>query len=387
MPPHVAPVAPIDPVLDRSSPYYVHPSDGPTSVTVTPVLTGSNYHSWARSMCRALGGKMKFDFVDGSIPVPIDPFDPSLRAWNRCNMLVHSLILNSVSESIAQSIVFMENVIDVWNDLKEQFSQGDLVRIAELQQEIYSLRQESRSVTEFFSALKILWEELELYLPIPMCTCRVKCNCEAMRSARNNHNLMYVIRFLTGLNEHFDVVKSQILLMDPLPTLNKIFSMVIQHERQGNFTPSEDSQALINAANSNSKGYGSKNPKSSYASSSVKRVCTFCGKDNHIVDNCYKKHGLPPHLQKRVQSQAHNAAIDGGKCNTDPIPASNSQSASGSTPMTQAQWERLIALVQSSSLNQASVPASSNQVGPSNFTGHTSVNPQGAGLIEDDWFC
>ncbi|MCI38983.1 hypothetical protein A2U01_0060212 [Trifolium medium] len=81
----------------------------------------------------------------------------------------------------------MENTIDVWNDLKERFSQGDLVRIAELQQEIYSLFQDSRSVTEFFSALKILWEELELYLPIPTCTCRVKCNCEAMRSARNNH--------------------------------------------------------------------------------------------------------------------------------------------------------------------------------------------------------
>ncbi|MCI84553.1 flavonol sulfotransferase-like protein, partial [Trifolium medium] len=57
----------------------------------------------------------------------------------------------------------MENAIDVWNDLKERFSQGDLIRIAELQQEIYYLRQDPRSVTEFFSALKILWEELELY--------------------------------------------------------------------------------------------------------------------------------------------------------------------------------------------------------------------------------
>ncbi|MCI69618.1 receptor-like serine/threonine kinase, partial [Trifolium medium] len=81
------------PVLDQTSPFYVHPSDGPSSVAVTLVLTGSNYHSWARSMRRTLGGKMKFDFVDDSIPVPIDPFDPSLRAWNRCNMLVHSWIL------------------------------------------------------------------------------------------------------------------------------------------------------------------------------------------------------------------------------------------------------------------------------------------------------
>ncbi|MCI85101.1 flavonol sulfotransferase-like protein, partial [Trifolium medium] len=37
----------------------------------------------------------------------------------------------------------MENALDVWNDLKERFSQADLVRISELQQELYALKQES----------------------------------------------------------------------------------------------------------------------------------------------------------------------------------------------------------------------------------------------------
>jgi len=131
------------PAIDPLSPYYVHPSDGPTSVSITPVLTGSNYHSWARSMHRALGGKMKYDFVDGSIPVPTD-LDPLFRAWSRYNMLVHSWIMNSVTESIGQSIVFIENAVDVWNDLKERFSLGDFVRVSELQQEIYALKQEHR---------------------------------------------------------------------------------------------------------------------------------------------------------------------------------------------------------------------------------------------------
>lgn len=81
-------------------------------------------------MRRALGGKLKLDFIDGSIQVPTYDFDPSFCAWNRCNMLIHSWLLNSVSELIAQSNVFMENAIDVWNDLKERFSQGDLVRIS-----------------------------------------------------------------------------------------------------------------------------------------------------------------------------------------------------------------------------------------------------------------
>jgi hypothetical protein len=145
-------------VLDQSSPFFVHPGDGPSSVTVTPVLNGSNYHSWARAMRRALGAKMKLEFVDGTIPPVLDEFDPTYRSFNRCNMLVLSWILNSVSPSISQSIIFMDNAIDVWNDLKERFSQGDLVRVSELMQEIYALQQDSKSVTTFYSELKILWE-------------------------------------------------------------------------------------------------------------------------------------------------------------------------------------------------------------------------------------
>ncbi|GAU49924.1 hypothetical protein TSUD_180420 [Trifolium subterraneum] len=342
---------------DPSSPYYVHPGDGPSSVKVTPVLNGSNYHSWSRSMRRALGGKLKLDFIDGTIPIPLDSFDPSFRAWNRCNMLVHSWIVNSVSDSIAQSIIFMENAIDVWIDLKERFSQGDLVRISELQHEIYSLKQESRSVTEFYSDLKLLWEELKLYLPIPNCTCRQRCSCEAMRAARNNHTILYVIRFLTGLNENFAMVKSQILLMDPLPTLNKVFSMVIQHERQCGFAGSDESKIMINAARSKN-----------FTSKPLTRVCTFCGKDNHIVDNCYKKYGLPPNLKNRVS--ANHATLDGG---IDDSTAVHDPSSSSST-ITQDQATQLIALLQNSFPNSTTASTSSNQVGSASFIGHPSVN-------------
>jgi len=176
---------------NHSSPYFVHPSDGPSSVTVSPFLDGSNYDSWARSMRRALGEKMKFEFVDGSISPIFDEFDPLFRAWNWCNMLVHSWLVSSVSPSIAQSIVFIENTCDVWVELKERFAQGDLVRISKMMQEIYSLRQESKFVTTVYFELKILWEELKIYMPIQNCTCRVRCSCEFMRNVGRNHTLLY----------------------------------------------------------------------------------------------------------------------------------------------------------------------------------------------------
>jgi hypothetical protein len=176
-----------------------------------------------------------------------------------------------------------------------------LVHVSELQQEIYALKQDSRSVTEFYSELKILWEELEIYMPIHVCTCRNRCSCDVMHTARNNHHLLQAIRFLTGLNDNFAVVKSQILLLDLLPTMNKKNSMVLQHERQSSPILCDESKVLVNA--SDARKFASKSNKFGPSSYGLEPwVCTFCNRNNHIVDTCYRKHGLPPHLQRTNSS-------------------------------------------------------------------------------------
>jgi len=55
---------------DTESVFYVHPSEGPNSVLVTPLLDGTNYLAWSRSMIRAFGAKNKLKFVNGSMEVP-----------------------------------------------------------------------------------------------------------------------------------------------------------------------------------------------------------------------------------------------------------------------------------------------------------------------------
>jgi hypothetical protein len=131
-----------------------------------------------------------------------------------------------------------------------------------------------------------------------------------MRVARDNHRLLHVMRFLTGLNDNFNTVKSQILLLDPLPSITKIFSMVLQFERQNVSPILDDSKALVNASDSRSHGYG--NGKSNSYASGSNRKCTYCHKSNHVVENCFKKHGVPPHMVKQYPSYAHNAALEGG---------------------------------------------------------------------------
>ena len=40
------------------------------------------------------------------------------------------------------------------------------------------------------------------------------------------------MQFLNGLNDAYSQVKTQILMMEPIPSLDKAFSLVIQEERQ-----------------------------------------------------------------------------------------------------------------------------------------------------------
>jgi hypothetical protein len=59
----------------------------------------------------------------------------------------------------------------------------------------------------------------------------------------------YVLSFLMGLNESFLQVRGQILLMQPLPPMNKVFFMIQQDEKQRGQgilpLPTVESTALI----------------------------------------------------------------------------------------------------------------------------------------------
>nr|KYP56537.1 hypothetical protein KK1_002778 [Cajanus cajan] len=155
-------------------------------------------------MKRALISKNKFKFIDETIEIP-NIRDPNYEAWDQCNNLIHSWILGSLSPSIAHNVIYIENAIEVWNDLKERFSQGDLIRIAKLQQELHNLRQGTLNVSEYFTELKSLWEELEYYRPTPQCTCLVTCMCITIRKSKLYRQQDNIIHFLMGFNDSFEV--------------------------------------------------------------------------------------------------------------------------------------------------------------------------------------
>ncbi|OMO95912.1 NB-ARC domain-containing protein [Corchorus capsularis] len=178
-----------------------------------------NFYQWERAMQMALLSKNKLDFVDGTIPVPASTA-PLFLAWKRCNNLVISWLVHSVSASIAQSILWLDSAPAIWKDLKARFGQTNSLCICDLQTEIHSCVQGSLTVHDYFTKLKILWDEFQLLRPIPSCACQPICSC-GLSKIREYFDNDQVMVFIKGLNESYSTVKSQILLMDPLPTLNK----------------------------------------------------------------------------------------------------------------------------------------------------------------------
>ncbi|XP_021659032.2 uncharacterized protein LOC110648962 [Hevea brasiliensis] len=235
--------------------------------------------------------------------------------------MVLSWITHSLSHSIAQSILWIDTAIEVWKDLQDRFSQGDIFCILDLQEEIYAFKQGDLSVTDYSTQLKIIWDELENFRPIPQCSCPTHCSCGALTTVKTYRHNDYVIRFLKGLNDQFTTVKSQIMLLESLPSINKVFSLVIQQERQLNSGLLIEPKILVNITNNfqnnvltqqsnfqkNVFGKGTavesvNNRKSS--SQNDNKVCTYRGRPRHTEETCYRKHGFPPGFKFKNSSGA-----------------------------------------------------------------------------------
>ncbi|XP_019450657.1 PREDICTED: uncharacterized protein LOC109352928 [Lupinus angustifolius] len=297
-----------------SNPFFLHSSENSSLVLVTPSLDGTNYHSWSRAFKLALESKNKLMFIDGTLPQPKSE-DHSYRPWRRCNTMVLSWIQHSIKESIAKSILWMDSAAEVWKDLEERFSQGDMFRMAELQEEFHHLNQGNLSISEFYTQLKTIWEEIEIFRPIRSCPCLENCTHGIIQDVKRYREEDYVIRFLKGLNEQYAHVRSQIMLNQPLPTISKAFSLLIQQERQQhNPLPNNlETQGTVLSLNTNqdfqtrgtnSVPNGNFRPRGGFnyrgrGGRSGTRIlnskfCTFCERTNHTIETCFLKHGYPP---------------------------------------------------------------------------------------------
>ena len=246
--------------------------------------------------------------------------------------MVLSWLINSMHFDVSSGIMYCETAREMWLELQRVFSQGNGPKIYNLQQEISQITQSQLSVTEYYSKFKKLWDQLLHYEPLPACT------CGAMKILSIAHEKSYVMRFLMGLNENFETVRSHILMLEPFPLMSKVYALILQEEAHkgighGNgsaFIPKPDSVAMY----VNIKG----NPGSKAGPKKERPLCTHCNMLGHTMDKCYKLHGYPPGYKQKGKFNANQVSFPQGAA------VDNSSNAFDHCPITKAQCEQLLAL-------------------------------------------
>nr|XP_007137723.1 hypothetical protein PHAVU_009G150400g [Phaseolus vulgaris]ESW09717.1 hypothetical protein PHAVU_009G150400g [Phaseolus vulgaris] len=189
----------LDHLTNPSNPYYLSTNENSTMVLVPSLLTKNNYHESAKYMQTSLRSKSKLRFIDESLLSP--PIGNHLyETWNQSNQMVVSWLRSAMTASIDKFVLWMDVVVEIWNDVRNR--------------------------------LKTSWEELEMFEPLLKCSCTNPCSCGVVTCARTCRTTGYIIRFLRGLNEQYSQIQSQIMLMDPMPYITWVFSLIVQQERE-----------------------------------------------------------------------------------------------------------------------------------------------------------
>jgi hypothetical protein len=170
-----------------------------------------------------------------------------------------------------------------------------------------------------------------------------------------------------GLNDTFSHIRGQILLIDPLPPINKVFSLVLQEERQREASASvgyfnHTSAAMLSKVPTTTSPFQARSAKSP-AMRKDKPLCSHCGLLGHTVEKCYRLHGFPPGFKfTKNKGGGTHSANQVQDSETSPSPLS----------ITPEQCQQLLAL-----LKPVSSESSANQVGISLHQDHLFSKMQG----------
>ncbi|CAH9107151.1 unnamed protein product [Cuscuta epithymum] len=295
-------------INDPSSLYYLSSSDHPEMMICAVALKGeSNYWEWATAMKNAFRAKRKMGFLDGTFERPTNiPRD--LEDWLTVNSMAVGWIMTSVDPTLRSNLAYMESVRDLWTDLEARFSVGDAMRVHELKELLRNCKQHGQSVTDYFGQLKTLWEEYDGVRNFPQCKCN-GCTCDLKKLFLKHVESEKTHNFLMGLDhETFKTLRSNILGADELPSLTKVYHMVVQEERHQNITKgrNEKPEAVAFATRTTLTSFptaGGKDERSK---------CSYCHKPGHDIENCFRRTGIYPEWWQDNPGRGRGAKGRGG---------------------------------------------------------------------------
>ncbi|GJR70301.1 cysteamine dioxygenase [Tanacetum coccineum] len=156
----------------------------------------------------------------------------NIEMWDTCNNLVISWIISFVCESIAKSVMFIGTASDIWSQLETRFSLSNGSRKYKLSKDTFGISQQGSYVSEYYTKMKCVWEELDSMNNFPRLvtiTPEISVFLSVVEKQKEEQRLF---QFLNGLDDCYSVQRSQLLLINPLLSVENACAVIQQEESQ-----------------------------------------------------------------------------------------------------------------------------------------------------------
>ncbi|KAF7816397.1 uncharacterized protein G2W53_030366 [Senna tora] len=307
-------------------------SDQPGMALVVSPLTGSNFLGWSISIKTALEAKGKLIFIDITVQEPSDEED--YWKWRKADSMVKSWIVNSMTKELADSFVFCRTAKELWSQLEERFGASCGPQIYKIQREVATTVQGSDSIVTYYGRLHKWWDQLGRIFPAPRCTCG-GCTCGINKKLAERESSNQLLQFLMGLGQKFKTIRTQILNLDPLPSVNKAYAMVTQDEEQLEVSDVSAGDPLEMAAafkkDEDPRRFRQKDDKK------WDKVCSHCQMKGHLKESCFKIVGYPEWFKELKEQRK--------KAGNKKLVASTSENPLNDEPEKTKDWATLISQI------------------------------------------
>ncbi|KAK9733266.1 hypothetical protein RND81_04G055800 [Saponaria officinalis] len=155
-------------------------------------------------------------------------------------------LLNSMSKSIRDNVMYSKTSKELWTELMERYGQVNALELYQLKKDLGNNSQDNFSLLDYYSQLKRNWESIDTVDPIPECSCGTLkvCTCQMMKRLLDRETHSKLIQLLMGLNSSYDSVRTHILSMDPLPPDNKALGLLQKIETHKQLSESHSDAAV-----------------------------------------------------------------------------------------------------------------------------------------------
>jgi len=196
-------------------------------------------------------------------------------------------------------------------------------------------------MSDYYTQIKGIWEELDNMVDLPKVSVANEEIANFLRAFGKMQEEQKLFQFLNGLDDVYKAQRSQILIMNPLPSVEVACSILQQEELQREVL--EDEQFV----HESSALYG--RSLEAVSSPGVENRCSHCGNKGHVKEKCWQILGYPrwhPRSKKfpQVKPSKDNAKGSRGRSAAH-VESASFTSTEGGLSLTSQQVEQLLKLL------------------------------------------